>query len=140
MTNGESVEVVRELAGELPPGWRWRPQLVEDGEAQRLLQRQADIGLPDSARSEILESGLGIVARCISPNEVEDGQETGLVVGYVQSGKTLSFTTVAALACDNRFPLIIVLSGTKRNLYSQTVKRLRHDLDLEHPDGRWVPF
>ena len=140
MTNGESVEVVRELAGDLPNGWRWRPQLVEDGEAQRLLQRQANMGLPESARGEIMQSGLGIIARCVSPNEMEDGQETGLVVGYVQSGKTLSFTTVAALACDNRFPLIIVLSGTKKNLYSQTVKRLRSDLDLEHPDGRWVIF
>ena len=138
MTNGESVEVVRELAGDLPNGWRWRPQLVENGEAQRLLQRQADIGLPQSARDEIVQSGIEIIARCVSPSEEADSQETGLVVGYVQSGKTLSFTTVAALACDNRFPLVIVLSGTKRNLYSQTVKRLKHDLDLEHPAGRWV--
>ena len=138
MTNGEGAEIVREIAGELPPGWRWRPKLVEDGEAQRLLQRQADKGLPVSAREEIMQSGLGILARCVSPNEEKNGQETGIVVGYVQSGKTLSFTTVAALACDNRFPLIIVLSGTKKNLYSQTVKRLRQDLDLEHPAGRWV--
>ena len=140
MTNGEGIELVSEIAGELPPGWRWRPQLVEDGEAQRLLQRQADLGLPESARREIQDSGLEIIARCVSPNEVEDSQETGLVVGYVQSGKTLSFTTVAALARDNRFPLIIVLSGTKKSLYSQTVKRLRRDLDLEHPAGRWVIF
>ena len=139
MTNGENVEVVSELAGDLPQGWRWRPQLVENGEAYRLLQRQADMGLPESARDEIVQSGMAIIARCVSPNEEEeDSQETGLVVGYVQSGKTLSFTTVAALACDNRFPLVIVLSGTKRNLYSQTVKRLRRDLDLEHPAGRWV--
>ena len=140
MMSGEVVEVIREVPGELPPGWRWRPQLVEGGEAHRLLQRQADIGLPETARGEILDSGLGIVARCVSPDEAEDHQETGLVVGYVQSGKTLSFTTVASLACDNRFPLIIVLSGTKKNLYSQTVKRLRRDLDLEHPAGRWVVF
>ena len=138
MTNGEGVEVISELAGELPPGWRWRPQLVENGEAQRLLERQADVGLPESARDEIVQSGMEIIARCVSPTEEKDAQETGLVVGYVQSGKTLSFTTVAALACDNRFPLIIVLSGTKKNLYSQTVKRLRRDLDLEHPAGRWV--
>lgn len=140
MTDGDGVEVVRELATELPPGWRWRPQFKEDGEAQCLLQRQAKVGLPTSARDEIMESSLGIIARCVSPDEKEDSRETGLVVGYVQSGKTLSFTTVAALACDNGFPLIIVLSGTKRNLYSQTVKRLRRDLDLEHPAGRWVIF
>ena len=140
MTNQESVQVLSELEGELPPGWRWRPKLVEDGEAQRLLRRYGERGLPENARDEITESALGIVARCIAPSDEEDCQDTGLVVGYVQSGKTLSFTTVAALACDNRFPLIIVLSGTKKNLYSQTVKRLRRDLDLERPAGQWAIF
>ena len=140
MADGQGIEVVREIAGALPPGWQWRPQLMDDGEAERLLRRQADVGLPESARDEIMESGLGILARCTPSDEGGDSQETGLVVGYVQSGKTLSFTTVAALACDNRFPLVIVLSGTKKNLYSQTVKRLRSDLDLEHPTGRWVMF
>ena len=86
-------------------------------------------------------SALDIIARCVPPSDETDRQETGLVVGYVQSGKTLSFTTVAALACDNRFPLVIVLSGTKTNLYNQTVKRLRRDLDLdESPAGRWRIF
>lgn len=140
MTDGHGVEFVREIAGDLPLGWRWRPQLVEDGEAERLLRRQADLGLPESARKEIMVSGLGIIARCVPPDASEDCQETGLVVGYVQSGKTLSFTTVAALASDNSFPIVVVLSGTKRNLYSQTVKRLRSDLDLEQPAGRWVIF
>ena len=138
MTSEEGIEVVSELLGDLPSGWRWRPQLIENGEAQRLLERQANAGLPESARDEVVQSGMEIIARCVSPSGDEDAQETGLVVGYVQSGKTLSFTTVAALACDNRFPLVIVLSGTKKNLYSQTVKRLRRDLDLEHPAGRWV--
>ena len=87
-----------------------------------------------------MESARRVLARCVHPAHDEDISETGLVLGYVQSGKTLSFTTLAALARDNEFPLIIVLSGTKRNLYSQTVKRLRRDLDLEHPDGRWTIF
>ncbi|MYD53524.1 MAG: hypothetical protein F4W96_04370 [Chloroflexi bacterium] len=140
MTTRKDVEMVRELPQVLPPGWQWRPQMVEDGEAQRLLQRYAQRGLPDSARHDVMDSAADILARCVPPSEQKDGQETGIVVGYVQSGKTLSFTTVAALACDNRFPLVIVLSGTKRNLYSQTVKRLQRDLDLEHPAGRWVLF
>ena len=76
------------------------------------------MGLP-KAPDEILESRARIMARCVSPNKWEDGQETGLVVGYVQSGKTLSFTTVAAL-----HPTMVSSSnstvGTKKNLYSQT--------------------
>ena len=140
MRNREGNEVVREVPEALPDGWLWRPKLLEHGEAESLLRRQANLGLPESARREILDSGVGIIARCVPPDQDEDSQETGLVVGYVQSGKTLSFTTVAALACDNGFPLVVILSGTKRNLYSQTVKRLRSDLDLEHPEGRWIIF
>jgi len=140
MRRRERVEVVHELEAEVPIGWRWRPQLVEEGEAQRLLQRDELRQLPDSARLEILESAQEIVGRCVPPAGENHAQDTGIVVGYVQSGKTLSFTTVAALACDNDFPLIIVLSGTKKNLYTQTVKRLRRDLDLERPAGRWSIF
>ena len=139
MANQERGEVVLELSRAVPPGWRWRPELVEKGEAEGLLKRYEE-GLSEGARNEIEQSGLEILARCVPPDQEEDAQETGLVVGYVQSGKTLSFTTVAALACDNGFPLVIVLSGTKTNLYSQTVKRLRRDLYLDRPDGRWVLF
>ena len=139
MTNGPRTQVVRELARELPPGWRWRPVRVEDGEVEHLL-RPYERDLSQSVRSDIVQSGLEILARCIPPDKAEATQETGLVVGYVQSGKTLSFTTLAALACDNGFPLIVVLSGTKTNLYSQTVKRLRRDLRLNRPEIRWVLF
>ena len=139
MANGKSAEVVRELSRDIPHGWRWRPQIMEDGEALRLLKRYEE-ELSVTARNEIMRSGLEILARCVPPNQEKDSQETGLIVGYVQSGKTLSFTTVAALASDNGFPLIVVLSGTKINLYNQTVKRLRRDLDLECPAGRWAIF
>ena len=140
MTNDSGAEVIRELPSELPPGWRWRPRVVEHGEARLLLQRYTERGLPESASEDTLESARRILAQCISPARQDDASETGLVLGYVQSGKTLSFTTLAALARDNSFPLIIVLSGTKKNLYSQTVKRIRRDLDLERPDGRWTIF
>ena len=125
---------------EFPQGWRWYPELSDDGEAKRLLQRNAERGLPEEARAEVEGSALEILARCVPPHDGADVQETGLVVGYVQSGKTLSFTTVAALACDNGYPLVVVLSGTKTNLYGQTVKRLRRDLDLDSPAGRWAIF
>ena len=140
MTTEEDAEVVRELTGELPAGWQWRPHLVEDSEALRLLERYAERGLPETAREEVLRSASDIIARGAPPSREIDSQETGLVVGYVQSGKTLSFTTVAALACDNQFPLVVVLSGTKKNLYSQTVKRLQRDLQLDQPAGRWTLF
>ena len=126
-------ELVRELSSELPAGWRWRPEWVEDGEAAGLLNRK---NLPEDATARIRNDAVEVLGRC-RPTTAPDGQETGLVVGYVQSGKTLSFTTVAALAADNGYPIIIVLSGTKRALTEQTVKRLRSDLAVEEPRSRW---
>jgi hypothetical protein len=138
VSDTSATQTITEIQEELPPGWVWRPRVFEHGEAQRLLRRYTSID--DAIRAEILESASDILGRCAPADADSTSKRTGLVVGYVQSGKTLSFTTLTALACDNNFPLIIVLSGTKRNLYDQTVKRLRSDLDLNLPGGRWVLF
>lgn len=52
----------------------------------------------------------------------------GLVVGYVQSGKTANFTAVIAKAADAGYRFFIVLSGTKNSLRQQTQKRLESEL------------
>ena len=52
----------------------------------------------------------------------------GLVVGYVQSGKTANFTAVAARAADVGYRLIIVLSGIHDSLRNQTQRRLNQEL------------
>jgi hypothetical protein len=71
----------------------------------------------------------------------EVGQETGLVVGYVQSGKTLSFTTVAALARDNHFPLVIIIAGSSIQLAEQSRDRLKTDLGITPDRPRtWALF
>src|SRR5690606_4417069 len=71
------------------------------------------------------------------PPNAEPGHRTGLIVGYVQSGKTLSFTTVSALAHDNGFRLVIVIAGTSTNLLSQSTDRLLADLNAEGFWGNW---
>ena len=48
----------------------------------------------------------------------------GLVVGYVQSGKTANYTGLVCKAADTGFNLIIVLAGIHNNLRSQTQLRL----------------
>lgn len=52
----------------------------------------------------------------------------GLVVGYVQSGKTANFTAVAARAADVGYRLVIVLSGIHDSLRNQTQRRLDREL------------
>lgn len=57
----------------------------------------------------------------------------GLVVGYVQSGKTANYTAVAARAADAGYRLIIVLSGIHNALREQTQFRLDQELTGEVP-------
>src|SRR5690606_12040217 len=63
----------------------------------------------------------------------------GLVIGYVQSGKTLSFTSLAALARDNQFRLVILLAGTTNNLVEESYDRLKDDLDIDE-NREWKLF
>lgn len=61
-------------------------------------------------------------------------QGRGLVVGYVQSGKTANYTAVAARAVDAGYRMVIVLSGIHDSLRSQTQNRLEREL-LGRSDG-----
>ncbi|MBE7173145.1 MAG: Z1 domain-containing protein [Williamsia sp.] len=52
----------------------------------------------------------------------------GLVVGYVQSGKTANFTGVINKAIDCGYRVIVVLSGMHKNLRSQTQMRIDEEV------------
>ena len=81
-----------------------------------------------------------MLARCVPPAS-GSGAETGLVVGYVQSGKTMSFTTVAALARDNGYQMVIVITGISVPLLDQSTERLLRDLRLTtRTDRKWQRF
>ncbi|MCC8928916.1 Z1 domain-containing protein [Rhodococcus sp. I2R] len=69
-----------------------------------------------------------IVQRLADPTRDEPYQSKGLVVGYVQSGKTANFAGVIAKSIDAGYRLIIVLTGTIEMLRSQTQRRL--DMEL----------
>lgn len=83
----------------------------------------------DADEIEVLKKETSeILSYCSNPYLMEAQSVTNLVVGYVQSGKTMSFTTLSAMAVDNGFRMIIYFAGTKNNLLDQTTKRLRKDL------------
>ncbi|HUY88935.1 MAG TPA: Z1 domain-containing protein [Pirellulales bacterium] len=88
------------------------------------------LALPSQAKQQIIDEALRILRRCIAPDAAATSQ-TGLVVGYVQSGKTTSFTTVSALARDNGYRIVIVIAGTTEPLFFQTRDRLIETLRLE---------
>lgn len=77
--------------------------------------------------ASVAEESLRIVSKT-TPTARSTFQCRGLVVGYVQSGKTANFTAVAARAADVGYRLIVVLSGIHDSLRNQTQRRLKREL------------
>ncbi|MET9801397.1 Z1 domain-containing protein [Streptomyces sp. NPDC006368] len=92
---------------------------------EHLLRRK---GWSDHAVSSLDEASHAVVERLSDPTRAEAYGARGLVVGYVQSGKTANFTGVTAKAIDAGYRLVIVLGGTLNLLRSQTQRRL--DMEL----------
>ncbi|MGH7485826.1 MAG: Z1 domain-containing protein, partial [bacterium] len=117
-----TIEILKSIRPEL----RWVP---EQGEftTEFVARKCEEWGLQPSELEPVVLEAQTILGRCAPPTEM-DGNSTGLVVGYVQSGKTLSFTTVMSLARDNGFQLVILIAGTAINLKNQSERRLFDDL------------
>jgi hypothetical protein len=64
------------------------------------------------------------------PSREEKTKRTGLVVGYVQSGKTANYTALTAKAFDAGYQLVIVLTGIHNSLRRQTQIRMNNELGL----------
>ncbi len=69
-----------------------------------------------------------VVERLADPQRETAYRAKGLVVGYVQSGKTANFTGVIAKAIDAGYRLVIVLTGTTDLLRAQTQRRMDKEL------------
>lgn len=112
----------------------WTPQYGE--ETEKLLNKvfNNDTESKEKVRKEAYE----IMKLCGDPN-LPTNDDTGLVFGYVQSGKTLSFTALTALARDNNYQIVIILAGISRNLVDQSYNRLQNDLGINQGFHRkWV--
>lgn len=85
-------------------------------------------GWPAESVHALDTASTEVVARLSDPLRAEARQSKGLVVGYVQSGKTANFTGVIAKAVDAGYRLVVVLTGTIDLLRAQTQRRL--DMEL----------
>ncbi len=92
--------------------------------------------LDSEEKETLLYESESILKNCINPIETI-GSTTGIAIGYVQSGKTMSFTTLTALAIDNGFRIIIYFAGIKNNLLEQTTNRLKKDLLTDSDNSRF---
>src|SRR5262245_34522601 len=123
----EVIQVIRQ-----PGDGDWQPIL--GNEILGLLEQ-----VPEESRGTVRDEAVSILRQCVSPHG-PPATRTGLVIGYVQSGKTLSFTAVSALAQDNGYQLIVVITGTSVNLFRQSSDRLKDDLRLTGRERSWKYF
>lgn len=79
-----------------------------------------------------LDDASDQVLRRLKPPSTAEFDVRGLVLGYVQSGKTANFTAVIAKAVDAGYRLVVVFSGVDKGLRRQTQLRLNREL-TGHP-------
>jgi hypothetical protein len=87
-----------------------------------------------TAIAKLDESSTKILAHLSHPGK--DFATRGLVVGYVQSGKTANYSALISKAADVGYKLFIVLAGTTSGLRQQTQRRLEKDI-LSKTLKRW---
>lgn len=112
----------------------WNPVFGEeiDGLLQRVFKHDED------SKDKVKNETFRILKLCGDPVQ-ETNNDTGLVFGYVQSGKTLSFTSLTSMARDNDYQLVIIIAGTSTNLVNQSFSRLQNDLNVNQGFHRkWV--
>lgn len=114
-------------------GWYTGPE--KGDEFWPRLRSRMELGALGDVIDEVDQASTKVVAHCADPN-VRRLKKRGLVVGYVQSGKTANYTAVAAKAADAGYQLFIVLAGMHNNLRRQTQVRLSQDL----LDEDWAPL
>jgi hypothetical protein len=128
----EIIEVIQSGSEELKD---WQP--IIGPEVLSLMDNIKKV--PDEEKKVIRDEAISILSRCDKP--IISQNITGLAIGYVQSGKTMSFTAVTALAKDNKYCAVILITGTSVHLYNQSTTRLENDLRLNtRPDRAWLVF
>lgn len=85
----------------------------------------------DESVLPINESSTEVVSLLANP-ALEQFRCRGLVVGYVQSGKTANMTAVIAKAVDAGYNFVVVLGGVTNKLRQQTQRRLQSDIVERH--------
>lgn len=87
----------------------------------------------DETTNEIMKA-LG------NPHSLDPFDKRGLVLGFVQSGKTANFTGLINKAYDVGYKLVIVLSGIHNDLRAQTQIRLNEEVIGNRVDKKGNPI
>lgn len=107
------------------PNWNaYREHLERKGWGSRVIQ-------------SIDRASTKITNELLCPNGSREDRFQGLVLGYVQSGKTASMAATIAKAADSGYRMVIVLAGLTNVLRQQTQVRLLTDV-VSHNPSLWL--
>lgn len=120
------------------PSMHWYPGPQPDHTLWPATKAHLSESLDSDAIESIDKTSSRIVGSLSAPNAGKYSTR-GLVLGYVQSGKTTNFTSVIAKAADVGYRVFIVLSGVTDGLRAQTQERIDEAL-LGPSAGKWYPL
>ena len=87
------------------------------------------------------ESSAKRILECLKRESKDEESGKGLVMGYVQSGKTTNIESVITMGADYGYNIFIMLSGTIENLRKQNLNRLQGDIEFSpNSNMQWKFF
>jgi hypothetical protein len=125
---------------EIPAGDNGLCTVVYGDEYERLSSRYEESGeFEEQERERIFSTAAWVLGQCPNPYG-PPARRTGLALGKVQSGKTMSYITLSALAFDSGYRIVIVLAGRTKALAEQNKARFDRELIGIRPAPRIATF
>lgn len=127
----------RGIVGDVPQPWYLGPR--EGDRFWPLLRQHLTDRKWDRKAIDSLDGASTRIVSLLREPGSERIDTRGLVVGYVQSGKTANFTAVISKAADAGYRFFVVLSGIHNALRKQTQQRLDREL-FSLARAEWLPL
>ena len=102
---------------------------------KNLLDQKFSTKLDEIIRNKIWDSVDEILSHGPVGNS-EIASNTGLALGYVQSGKTTTITALIAQAADSGYRIVIAILGSTNLLLSQNTKRIENSIGIGENGNR----
>lgn len=94
---------------------------------------------PKSTVGTLAETSLDLIKQLPKPDAAESFKAYGLVLGYIQSGKTANMAALISRAADEGYKLFIVLAGLWKDLRAQTQRRFDQEITGRSDDAADEP-
>lgn len=118
----------------------WEP--LEGHQSKDFLTQLARRIPSDAERAQVMSTARTILAHGPGPetDPARGGGRTGVALGFVQSGKTTSFTALSALAADNDFDVIVAMLGRTNLLVNLNARDMHASLGIDERswDAQWL--